>query len=218
VTTSVRTIEHEATGRVLVMVDGKGARRMWSYPGASATVAPEDLDAGWFEGLDAFHLTGYSLLRDGPRAAALEALRLARAGGSTLCTLDPNPPHLIADYGSERYRDVLAELQFDIIFPNYEEGALLTGLTDKADIARGLLPLSPVVALTLGEEGCMVATRVEVIEVRSDGPENAVDATGAGDAFAAGFVVEYLRTGDLRTAALAANRVAAGVVGRIGAR
>jgi sugar/nucleoside kinase (ribokinase family) len=218
VTTSVRTIEGEATGRVLVMVDDKGSRRMWSYPGASASIAPEDLEAEWFDGLDAFHLTGYSLLRDGPRAAAMEALRMARSGGATLCTLDPNPPHLIADFGTERYRSVLERLQFDIIFPNYEEGALLTGLVDKGEIARGLLALSPVVALTLGEEGCMVATRDEVIEVQAEKEGQAVDATGAGDAFAAGFVVEYLRTGELRTAAWAANRVAGGVVGRIGAR
>ena len=201
VATSVRTIEDEATGRVLVTVDDNGARRMWSYPGASATIAPEDLEASWFEGLDAFHLTGYSLLRDGPRAAALEALRMARAGGAALCTLDPNPPHLIADYGVKRYRDVLAELQFDIIFPNYEEGALLTGAADKGEIARRLLALSPVVALTLGEEGCLVAARDEVLEVRGEKAAQAVDATGAGDAFAAGFVVEYVRTRDLRVAA-----------------
>src|SRR5438552_4708724 len=63
---SVKAIAEEPSGRVLVMVDPGGHRRMWSYPGASSTLSPGDLDPSWFDGLDAFHLTGYSLLRDGP--------------------------------------------------------------------------------------------------------------------------------------------------------
>jgi sugar/nucleoside kinase (ribokinase family) len=200
------------------MVDGKGVRKMWSYPGASATLSVDDLDATWFDGLDAFHLTGYSFLRDGPRAAAFESLRLARAQGSTLCTLDPNPSHLIVDFGPSRYRELLAELQFDIIFPNIEEGALLTGRDKPEDVAGELLSLSPVAVLTLGDRGCLVATRDDVMEVGPHPVDQVRDATGAGDAFAAGFVVEYLRTRDLRAAAEAANRLAAHVVGRIGAR
>src|SRR3954471_16337076 len=76
VTPAVRVVDSPPTGRVLVMVDPDGSRRMWSYPGASATVAVEDLDPAWFSNVDAFHLTGYSLMRDGPREAATEALRL----------------------------------------------------------------------------------------------------------------------------------------------
>jgi len=191
---------------------------MWSYPGASAGIAVADLDAAWFDDLDAFHLTGYSFLREGPRPAALEALRLARSSGTPLCTLDPNPPHLIVDFGPDRYRDLLVQLQFDIIFPNIDEGVLLTGRDRPEEIAIGLLALSPVAVLTLGEEGCLVATRNSIMKVDAHPVETARDATGAGDAFAAGFVVEYLRTRDLRAAAESANRLAAHVVGRIGAR
>src|SRR4051794_13406753 len=120
VITSISVVDDEPSGRVLVMVDPTGHRRMWSYPGASSTLSPADLNDGWFLNLDAFHLTGYSLLRDGPRAAALEALRLARVHGSTICTLDPNPSHLIDDYGLTRFREVITSLHFDIIFPNLE--------------------------------------------------------------------------------------------------
>src|SRR5205085_4864425 len=95
VITSVRAIEEEPSGRVLVMVDPQGHRRMWSYPGASRTLSLADLEPDWFDNLDAFHLTGYSLLREGPGPAALAALRMAREHGSPLCTLDPNPPHLM---------------------------------------------------------------------------------------------------------------------------
>jgi ribokinase len=218
VAASVRTVQEAATGRVLVMVDAAGHRRMWSYPGASSTLSPDDLDPGWFSNLDAFHLTGYSLLRDGPRAAALHALDMARSGGSPLCALDPNPPHLISDYGPMRYRDLLAQLHFDVIFPNLEEGRLLSGKEPPGEIAASLLDVSPVVVLTLGERGCIVATQAGTLEVRAPQVDRVVDVTGAGDAFAAGFVVEYLKSKDPRQAAAAANMTAGEVVRRVGAR
>ncbi|HEX8228590.1 MAG TPA: PfkB family carbohydrate kinase [Chloroflexia bacterium] len=218
VTPAVRVMDDEATGRVLVMVDQSGDRRMWSYPGASASISPGDLEPGWFRGLDAFHLTGYSFLREGPREAAHEALRMARDLGSPLCTLDPNPSHLIADYGPARFRDLLGELRFDIIFPNMEEGSLLSGEEEPEAIVASLLEISPLVVLKLGAEGCLVGTAEE--RVLSQGVEvhDVVDVTGAGDAFAAAFVVEYLARKDIRTAAAAANNFAVQVVGRAGAR
>jgi sugar/nucleoside kinase (ribokinase family) len=218
VAASVKLIDEEPSGRVLVMVDPTGHRRMWSYPGASRTLSADDLEPSWFEGLDVFHLTGYSLLREGPRAAALAALKLARDLGSPFCTLDPNPPHLIVDYGPQRFREMLAELRFDVIFPNRDEGRLLTACDAPADIATGLLDVSRVVALTLGADGCLVATHDGPLAVQAAPVDAVVDATGAGDAFAAAFVVEYLRTQDVDAAAQAANRCAADVVGRVGGR
>ncbi len=213
----VRAIGGEATGRVLVMVDGEGGRRMWSYPGASSTISPDDLDSLWFQSLDAFHLTGYSLLRDGPREAALQALGMARAGGSPICTLDPNPPHLISDYGPAHFRELITTLNFDLIFPNIEEGRLLSGKEEPAEVAASLLSVSPLVVLKLGEEGCLVATHDHLFRVPA-APARAIDATGAGDAFTAGFVVEYLSSRSIQMAAIAANQLAASVVGRVGAR
>jgi sugar/nucleoside kinase (ribokinase family) len=134
VTAEVAVTDAEPTGRVLIMVDPQGNRRMFSYPGASATLAPGDLQPEWFRGLDAFHLTGYSLLREGPREAALHAVALARENGTRLVSLDPNPGHLISDFGAMHFRTLLTQLQFDMLFPNLEEGALLTGQTAPSEI------------------------------------------------------------------------------------
>ena len=215
---SVRVVDGEATGRVLVMVDDAGNRRMWSYPGASASISPSDFDTEWFRDLHAFHLTGYSFLREGPRAAAHEALRLAREMGSPLCTLDPNPGHLIADYGPARFRSLLEELQFDILFPNLDEGSLLSGEMEPGAIVTGLLELSPMVVLKLGAEGCLIGASGKQIALPATKLQVTVDATGAGDAFAAAFVVEYLANRDVQAAAVAANRFASEVVSRAGAR
>jgi ribokinase len=220
-TSAVRVIEDAATGRVLVMVDPDGHRRMWSYPGASSTLHADDLDPEWFRNLDAFHLTGYSLIREGPREAALEGLRLARSNGSPLCTLDPNPPHLIADFGAARFREMIVQLQFDVIFPNLEEARLLSRFRDEDDyvnLAGSLLDISPLVVITLGEEGCVVATKEQTWRVPAAPIDKAADATGAGDAFAAGFIVEYLRGKDPNSAAVAANHLASQIVSKVGAR
>jgi sugar/nucleoside kinase (ribokinase family) len=217
----VRVTDGLPTGRVLVMVDNEGVRRMWSYPGTSATISPDDLDPIWFAALDGFHLTGYSLLREGPRPAALRAFDLARSTGKTLCTLDPNPPHLIADFGPDRYCRLLSELQFDVIFPNLEEGRLLSGGDTPEEVAASLLSLSPLVVLTLGEEGCLVAHRdsaPQTVRFPASRVKEVRDTTGAGDAFAAAFVVEYLAGRNWHHAAKAANQCAADVVARVGAR
>lgn len=206
------------TGRVLVMLDAQGHRRMWSYPGASRLISPANLDPAWFRGLDAFHLTGYSLLRDEPRAAASGALQMARDAGVRLCTLDPNPPHLIAAYGPSRFMEMLHTARFDVLFPNLEEGGIMAGESEPERMAAALLEVSPIVALKMGAQGCMVATRQECFTAEAAPIEHVADATGAGDAFAAAFVVEYGRTGDLRAAATAANRHAAQVVARVGGR
>lgn len=219
IATSITVDEKEPSGRVLVMVDPLGNRRMWSYPGASAAIRAEDLDHKWFAYVDVVHLTGYSLLREGPRAAALQAVKLAKEVGCRFLTLDPNPPHLIEDFGARKFRDMIADLGFDLIFPNIDEGMLLTGLLQPEEIGLDLLSIAPLVALKLGAGGALVTLEGgKQINVEAHPTERVVDVTGAGDAFAAGFVVEYLRSGDPRKAAEAANRLAAGVVARRGAR
>ncbi|HEY2515170.1 MAG TPA: PfkB family carbohydrate kinase, partial [Polyangiaceae bacterium] len=84
VTARVKTTSAGKTGHVLVLVasGADGQNRMISDPGASAALAPEDLDEAVLRGADLVHLTGYSWLREGPSAAARAALDAAKAGGA----------------------------------------------------------------------------------------------------------------------------------------
>jgi sugar/nucleoside kinase (ribokinase family) len=229
------------TGTVLVLadVDGNGGNRMLSEVGASGTLTPADLDPAWFAGLAGLHLTGYSFLRPGPAPAARHALALARsAAGGIVCSMDPAPAHLIRDFGAARFRNLLAALRFDVLFPNLEEGQVITGLTAPRAVLAALRPLAPLVALKLGPAGCLVAwdpiaadpavpdPSVPYPYSARHNPHSAipavpgpvVDTTGAGDAFAAGFMVAYLRRRDPVRAAQAAVQAAAVIVGRPGPR
>jgi sugar/nucleoside kinase (ribokinase family) len=240
VTACVRVVPGVPTGSVLVLcdIDGQGGKRMLSEPGASATLDPTDLDPAWFAGLAGLHLTGYSFLRPGPAPAAQAALALARGlSPGLVCSLDPAPGHLIADYGPARFRALLAALRFDVLFPNLEEGCLITRLDDPPAVAVALRALAPVVALTLGPAGCLVAfaggtQRVpgiadcgieyedaDTMVVRVPAVSTPVaDTTGAGDAFAAGFLAAYLREREPVAAGRAGVQAAAEVVARIGPR
>lgn len=216
----IRVVPGQATGNVLVLrnVEGPGTSRMWSNPGASLTLAPADFDPAWFAALDGFHLTGYSLLRTPPRPAARHALALARAANpGVFFSLDPNPGHLLADAGPAWFRGLVAELQPSLLLPNLEEGRLLAEVDDPPTIVDRLLGLAPLVALTLGPAGCLVGWGDQRRHLPAH-PVTPVDATGAGDAFAAGFVTTYLIERDPVAAAQAAGAAAAAVVGRPGAR
>ena len=232
----VRVAPGVPTGTVLVLgdIDGQGGNRMLSEAGASATLDPADLDPAWFAGLAGLHLTGYSFLRPGPAPAAHAALAQARAASPGLmCSMDPAPGHLIEDYGPDRFRDLLAALRFDVLFPNLDEGRLITGLDDPAAVAVALRALAPVVALTLGPAGCLIAfdcgLRIADCGIVAEDGDTVVvhvpavatpvvDTTGAGDAFAGGFLAAYLRGRDPVAAGQAGVLAAAEVVARVGPR
>jgi sugar/nucleoside kinase (ribokinase family) len=155
------------------------------------------------------HLTGYSLFEARDDGAAFARL-IARARGlGASVSVTPGSAGFIADFGVERFRDRVADAT--VLLPNLEEGRLLTGRVEPGDIVAALD--FPVVALTLGAEGVFAGgSLVPAV------PANIVDPTGAGDAFAAGFVLEWVGSGDVVAAASAGARAAASAVETIGGR
>ncbi|TFV70342.1 carbohydrate kinase family protein, partial [Blastococcus sp. CT_GayMR20] len=106
-----------------------------------------------------------------------------------------------------------------LLLPNADEARLLTGCADPAAAARALAERHAVVAVSLGADGALWATR-EVLVHRPAHETVVVDTTGAGDAFAAGLLAAWLTTPgvDPATALEAGLAAAAAVVRRPGAR
>jgi sugar/nucleoside kinase (ribokinase family) len=73
------------------------------------------------------------------------------------------------------------------------------------------------VALTLGSAGVVIASRSEAVQIEVV-PATTVDPTGAGDAFCAGFLAEWIATRDFRAAADAGSRLAARAIAVVGGR
>ncbi|WP_291426616.1 carbohydrate kinase family protein [Deinococcus sp.] len=210
---------HHRTGVILSLIDGSGQRAMLTGQGADWELLPAELPVDVIQSARHLHLTAWSLFRDPPRAAALEAARLARAAGITL-SLDPGSFQMIQQIGRENFLQVVDTVPYDVIFPNADEARAMSG-QDRPEQAlnwlRGRYP-GALVVLKMDEDGALIegpqTPRVHVEATR----DRLVDATGAGDAFGGAFLAEWLLHGDPEEAARVAVQVGGWVVSRFGAR
>ncbi len=207
------------TGSVAVFVDHTGERSMVSGHGADFYLLPQELPKNILRAASHLHMTAWSFFIDPPRAAARAAALLAQRSGATL-SFDPGSFQMIGEMGVPQFLHVTQDLGIDILLPNKEEGSMLTGgLTDPEEIARALAELFPgsLVMLKLDADGSLVFDRGVATHIPA-GTNNLVDATGAGDSFAGGFLAHYLSSGDAVRAARFATGISAWVIEHLGAR
>jgi sugar/nucleoside kinase (ribokinase family) len=193
------------TSATMVIVEPDGERRFVHYIGANARLRLDDVDAALIASASILHVGGALVLPglDGPPMAAL--LQAARSAGA-ITFLDT----VWDDTG--RWADLLGpSLPYaDYFVPNLAEAQALTELNDPDDVARALLDRGVgTVALKMGSGGCLVVSstserlRLPAFEVP------VIDATGAGDAFAAGFMAGVWLDWSLEQTARLANAVGA---------
>ena len=203
-----------ATGTCIVLVGTDGERTMLPDPGANDRLSPADLPASAWAAGRHLHLSGYALLRDGPRAAALEALTRAAEHGMTT-SVDASSAAPLEAVGRDAFLAWVAGV--DICFANLDEARVLTGETEPQRAAKALAARFPLVVVKAGSTGAFACTGLEAWQVPAAEAE-AVDTTGAGDAFAAAFLLRW-RAGDSVSDALAfAADISARAVGRVGGR
>ncbi|HEX2771685.1 MAG TPA: carbohydrate kinase family protein [Micromonosporaceae bacterium] len=211
---ALRTVPGTATGTVVSLVEPDGQRSMLADRGANLALEPGDvppLPPGGH-----LHLSGYTLLDAGPRAAGLAALASATAAGCTV-SVDPASLGPLRGYGVDRWlEDTASALGSSTVA---DEARLLTGCGDVAAAARALAERHEIVAVSLGADGALWASG-DVLVHRPAHPTDVVDTTGAGDAFAAGLLAAWLasREGAPADALDAGLARAAEVVRRPGAR
>ncbi len=203
-----------ATGKVFVLVDGTGERTMITDRGASENLSPGDLPDTLLGG-GHLHLSGYTFSGGSRRETAREALSLARGSGMSV-SVDPSSVPLLEDLGSERFLGWTRGA--DLCFPNLEEGSLLAGTEDPERIAKRLLDHYSAVVLKLGAEGALYAGADGESSRARAAPARAVDTTGAGDAFCAGFLGAWLTGAPAGEALRRGVELAARAVERVGGR
>lgn len=213
----IRRTGDAATGVAFVAYTGDGSRQFIFHLGdaAAGRLSPEDIDADLVGKAAWLHISGSSLAVSEPmRAACMRALELAAAAR---VSLDPNlRPELLG--GVERARALLAPIlaRAEVVLPSAGELEALSGEKDPGRAASVLLAQGPrLIVLKRGAAGCTVYSALGRTDVAAF-PVDEVDPTGAGDAFAAGFVVAILRGLAPPQAARYANAVGALAVSKRG--
>jgi sugar/nucleoside kinase (ribokinase family) len=206
-----RSAEH-ATGSCVVIVDGSGERTMFPDAGANSSLTETVVRTHLEDDFDHVHLTGYTLLNEGSRAAGLAVLDTARARGIT-ASLDTSSAGPL-----EACRELIREqlTHVDVLLANGAEAAVLVGTDDPHSAVDTLLEFVPIVVIKLGPRGVVGASRDERVELAAI-DVRVVDTTGAGDAFSAGFLPAWLAGAPLAEALSAAVATSARAVGRVGA-
>jgi sugar/nucleoside kinase (ribokinase family) len=208
----VRVDDSLPTGTCVVLVAPSGERSMLPDPGANRSLSPEDLPDSLLVPGDHLHVAGYSLLRAGPRAAALSAISRAAAAGMSV-SVDPSSAALL----SPSFLDLLEGVE--LLLPNAEEAVALTGSADLGAAAHALATRFAEVVVKLGAEGALWTDGSD--DVRAPAaplPGAPIDTTGAGDAFAAGLLTARLGGAAPAEALAAACELAAQAVVALGAR
>ena len=207
--------ELHATGTCVVIVEPGGERTMLPDRGANAALEPADLPIDEFAGDAHLHLSGYTLLDPGSRPTGLVALEHARAAGMTI-SVDPASAAPLQEVGAHNFLGWTRRA--NLLLPNAEEAAVLSGARDPEAAAWVLAKDGREVVITLGDQGALWSDGDRVERAKASPAPAAVDSTGAGDAFTAGWLASRLQGADPTEALAAANFAAAQAIQRAGAR
>ena len=188
-----------ATGVVVSIVGADRDRALASDRGVAPSFSPDELDAAWLD-CDVLHLSGYALLREPVSDTATLAASLARGRGARV-SVDVAAWTEIRAFGPVQFRELIDTIAPDVLFATEAEWEILGGAYLTA----------PTGVIKRGPRGATVVTedaRLDLSPVEAE----VVDTTGAGDAFAAGFLLG----GSLEEAARRGLEAAARCVATVG--
>jgi sugar/nucleoside kinase (ribokinase family) len=204
-----------ATGRCLINVTPDGERTMCTFLGASVELTAADVDADVILGAQTVYLEGYLFDPPEARRAFAKAAGLARASGRTIAL------SLSDSFVVERHRSALRafiETEVDLVFANEAEITSLFETDDFETAARAIQELTAMTAITRGDKGSVVVTPTIRHAVEAFPVAKVIDTTGAGDQYAAGFMLGLARGKPLDVCARLGGLAAAEVISHYGPR
>ncbi|GLQ35235.1 adenosine kinase [Amylibacter marinus] len=204
----------DETGRCMVLVTPDGERSMNTYLGVTEHLAADDIDPQMMADADWLYLEGYRF--DGPEshAAFAKAIGACKAAGGKVSVTLSDP------FCVDRHRDAFAKLireDVDLLFCNEHEMAAMypaDTLDQSIEIAA---TRTETVACTVGDKGAVIAHQGKIVRVAAT-PVDIVDATGAGDLFAAGFLAGLVQGQDMEGCGKMGCAAAGHIISKLGAR
>lgn len=211
-----RLVGGPATARSMILVSPGGERTMNTFLGACHQLTPADIHEDEIGAATVTYMEGF--LWDPPEAkkafvtAAHYAHKHERATAFTL-----SDPFCVGRYRAE-FLDLIRSKTIDFVLGNIEELKSLYETDDFATAVQGIARDAELAAVTMGAEGAMVVHNGEVVTVPAYAIDHVVDATGAGDLFASGFLLALARGQDFETALRLGCLSASEVISHYGAR
>jgi sugar/nucleoside kinase (ribokinase family) len=170
-----------ASGRAMVFITAPEAERTFAtYLGAALELGPDDLKPLYFSGYDYFHLEGYLVQNQG---LVRRAVQLARAAGMVI-SIDLASYNVVES--NEAFLHDIVENYVNIVFANEYEATAFTGKEPRLALDT-IAQICDIAVVKIGKEGSMVKQGNEFCRIHA-WPSKVVDATGAGDLYAAGFL------------------------------
>lgn len=204
----LKKAEHP-TGRVLSIITPDAQRTMFTHLGAAGNFHPHQLNADDFKGAGIVYIEGYLLFNE---AVTRKVIQYAKAAGAKIA-LDLASFQVVQ--ACRGLMDEIIENSVDIILANEDEAKAFTGLNEE-DSLKMFSDMADIAVVKLGARGALLkqgsnTVRIEAKEVK------AVDTTGAGDLWAAGFLFGLVSGYDLHQAGKLGATVASEVVAVVGA-
>ncbi len=204
-----------STARCLVFVTPDAQRTMQTFLGATTQLGPEDVNLDYITSCKVVYLEGY--LWDQPRAkAAMRDAALAARQAGVKVALTLSDPFCVARF-REEFVDLIHQ-HVDILFANEAEILSLYQVEHFDDALQQVRNHADIAALTRSEKGSVVVSRDEVHVIDAVPGVTVVDTTGAGDAYAGGFLYAWTQRHDLSACGRLGGALAAHVISQVGAR
>jgi sugar/nucleoside kinase (ribokinase family) len=202
------------TARCLILVSPDGQRTMNTFLGACVTFGEADVDEATVAAAAVTYLEGYLYDPPAAQAAFRRAARLAHASGRKVA-ISLSDAFCVGRH-RDAFRAFVAE-EADILFANESEILSLYQTEDFAEAVELARKDVAIAALTRSEQGSTIISGDQTVTVKAE-PTTVVDTTGAGDAYAAGFLAALTRGLPLAECGRWGSVAAAEVIGHFGAR
>lgn len=198
-----------ASGRAMVFITAPNAERTFAvYLGAAIELVPEDLTLEYFRGHDYFHIEGYLVQN---QDLVRRAVELAKEAGLVI-SIDMASYNVVES--NDAFLHDIIENYVDIVFANEMEAEAFTKMQPREALDE-IAKICDIAIVKIGKDGSMVKSGDEYHYIEA-WPADTIDATGAGDMYAAGFLFAHAHGLSLKMCGDVGSIVAAKVVEVIG--
>jgi fructokinase len=206
------------SAKSFILVTSDAQRTMCTFLGCASEVSENDITEKAFEGAEIIYLEGYLWDAASTILALKKAISLAKKMNVKVA-FSLSDPFCVSRHKKDFLELVKNDL--DILFANEHEVLELTG--DKEFSTKKLNEFflsnkNLIAVVTRSEKGCCVFSDGEFFEINAEEIEKLVDTTGAGDAFAAGFLYGLVNDETLKKSASFGNVLASKIIQKFGAR